>query len=44
MFPKVNIISAPDGNMSPKLMKPQYPVRLAVATTINKRQGPSLRE
>jgi hypothetical protein len=42
MHPKVKIISAADGDMSPKLTRLQYPVRLAFGMTIDKGQGHSL--
>jgi hypothetical protein len=44
MLSKVKIISAADGDMSPRLTRPQYPVRLAFGTTIDKGQGQSLLE
>jgi hypothetical protein len=44
MLSKVKIISAADGDMSPKLTRLQYPVRLAFGTTIDKGQGHSLLE
>jgi hypothetical protein len=44
MLPKVKIISAADGDMSPKLTRLQYPVRLAFGITIDKGQGHSLLE
>jgi hypothetical protein len=44
MLSKVKIISAADGDMSPKLTRLQCPVRLAVGTTIDKGQGHSLLE
>jgi hypothetical protein len=44
MLSKVKIISAADGDMSLKFTRPQYLVRLAFGTTIDKGQGQSLRE
>jgi hypothetical protein len=44
MLSKVKIISAAKGDMSPKLTRQQYPVRLAFGTTIDKGQGHSLLE
>jgi hypothetical protein len=44
MLSKVKIISAADGDMSPKLTRLQYPVRLAFGTTLDKGQGQSLLE
>jgi ATP-dependent exoDNAse (exonuclease V) alpha subunit len=43
MIPKIKIISAADGDMSFKLVRLQYPVRLAFSMTMNKSQGQSLR-
>jgi hypothetical protein len=40
----VKIISAADGDMSPKLTRLQYPVRLAFGMTVDKGQGHSLLE
>jgi hypothetical protein len=46
MRSKVKIISAADGDhdMSPKLTRLQYPVRLAFGTTLDRGQGQSLLE
>jgi hypothetical protein len=44
MLPKVKIISAADGDMSPKLTRLQYPVHLAFGMIIDKGQGHSLLE
>jgi ATP-dependent exoDNAse (exonuclease V) alpha subunit len=40
MLPKIKIVSATDGDMSFKLIRLQYPVRLAFSMTMNKSQGP----
>jgi ATP-dependent exoDNAse (exonuclease V) alpha subunit len=43
MLPKIKIVSAADGDMSFKLIRLQYPVRLAFSMTMNKSQGQSLK-
>jgi hypothetical protein len=43
MLPKIKISAAADGDMSFKLIRLQYPVRLAFSMTINKSQGQSLK-
>jgi ATP-dependent exoDNAse (exonuclease V) alpha subunit len=43
MLPKIKISAAADGDMSFKLIRLQYPVRLAFSMTMNKSQGQSLK-
>jgi ATP-dependent exoDNAse (exonuclease V) alpha subunit len=43
MIPKIKVVSAADGDMSFKLIRLQYPIRLAFSMTINKSQDQSLK-